>query len=86
MSGGVGIEGVDAVVLRCYVENVTLLAGDHDVGEVKRLSIDFAVDCIEADLAELGGVYVALRKDGLLRVESVAGDVVVKRGYIGRAG
>ncbi len=86
MNAGVGVEGVDAGVLCGYVEDVALLAADHHVGEVERLSIDFAVDCIEADLAELSGVYVALRKDGLLWVESVASDVVVKGGYIGHVG
>ena len=86
MSAGVGIEGVDAGVFCGYVEYVVLLATDHDVAEVERLSIDFAIDGIEADLAELSGVYVALRKDALLWVEAVASDVVVKGGYIGRAG
>jgi hypothetical protein len=82
LSAGVGVKGVDAGVFCGCIKDVVLLAADHDVGEVERLSIDLAVDCVEADLAELSGVYVALSKDGLLWVESVASVVVVKCCYI----
>ena len=83
---GVFIEGVDRVMLCCHVEDIAQLAADGHIGEVEWLGIDFAVRGVEPDFAELGGVYVALGKDGLLRIEPVARKVVMIGDYIGRIG
>src|SRR5579871_2503323 len=70
----------------CNVEDIARLAIDGHIGEVKGFGVNFAVDGVEADLTELSGVYVALRKDGFLCVESVARDVVVIGGHVWRTG
>ena len=49
---GVGVEGVDAVVLGGDVEDVVLSAVDGDVGHEERLSVGVAVGEIREEFAE----------------------------------
>ena len=73
----IGIEGVDAIVLGDDEEDVVrALAGDAEIGHVKRLSVDVAIHGVAEQLSELGGVDVGERQRRFVAVQGVAGVVV----------
>ena len=86
LNASVGVEGVDAVVFSSDIKDVVKLVADNNVGEEQRLGIDFTVNRIETNLAELSGVDVALGEDRFFCVQAIAGYVVVESGYVGRIG
>src|SRR5262249_9063559 len=80
---GVGVEGVDAVVLGGGEDDVErALAGDGEVGLVERLGVDVAVRRITEQLAEVGRVDVGGRQHRLLRVGPGDQPVVVGAEHI----
>src|SRR5580692_4067211 len=80
----VGIQAVDATVLRGDVQNVVHpLIGDTHLGEIKRLRIHFAVHRDHEEFAETGGVDVAGCENRFAEILSGAGIVVVVRGHVG---
>ena len=82
---GVGVEGVEAVVLGRDIQDVVdALAGDRHAGHVERLGVDLAVDAVDAEQAERARLDVRRRQDRLARVQAVARGVVVIGQDIGR--
>src|SRR5262249_20344220 len=74
--GPVGVEGVDAVVLRGGEDDVArAAAGDGQVGLVERLGVDVAVHGVAVQLAEVAGVDVGGGEHLLARV--MAGEEIV---------
>ena len=86
LCAAVGIKGIDTVMLGGDVEDVVELGADDGVGEEEWLGVNFTVYIVEADLAELSGVDVALGEDRFFCVQAIAGYVVVESGYVGRIG
>ena len=81
----VGVEGVNAVVLRGDVDHVDRrrLAGDGDARDGQRLGVDVAVDRVGVELAEGGRVDVGRRQRRLGGVHTrQGGDAIVVRQHV----
>src|SRR5580704_4026267 len=74
---GVGVVGVDGIVLGGDDEQIVGDAGDRDVRNVERLGVDQAIGGNGEQFAEGGKVYVGEGERGLQVVEAGAGVVVV---------
>ena len=67
--GTVGVEGIDAVVFRCDIEDIAeALAGDGDLGNIEGLRVDVAIDLEGEDFAKLGGIHVGRSESGFVEV------------------
>ena len=75
-----GIDAVDAVVLRRHIEHVVRRTGDADVGKIQRLRIHAAVNHHGVQLTKLGAVHIRGRERRLLEVRTGSRIVVVIRG------
>ncbi len=77
----VGVEGVDAIVLRRHNHDIMNSIARHgDLRHVKRLRIDVAVHRKGVQLAEMRGVHVAGSENGFDDVLPGAGVVIVISG------
>ena len=61
-------------------------AGNGEVAQIERLGIDFSVDAIHTDFAEVSGVDICLCEDSLLRIEAVSVEIVVVGRDVGNGG
>ena len=75
--GGVGIEGVDAVVFGADVDDIARLVGNGQAMNVKRLRIDLAVQPARIEFTKLARVDVGGRQHKLAEVGTCAETVIV---------
>ena len=79
----VGVERVDAVVVRRDVDHVAQAdAGDADAGDVERLRVDLIVDDALEQFAELADVHVGRRQQRFRGVRASACRVIVLRRHV----
>src|SRR5262249_31552301 len=75
----VGVEGVDAVVLRGHEQDVVDLSAYAQVADHQRLGIDLAVDRVAEEPAEARRVDVLRRQRRLVQIGPGPGRIVVVR-------
>ena len=86
-SGRVGVEGVDAIVLRRHNHDiVNSIARHRDLRQVEWLRIDRTVNRERVQFAEMCRVYVARSENGFANVLAGAGVVIVVGGHDGQTG
>ena len=86
-SGRVGVEGVDAIVLRRHNHDiVNSIARHRDLRHVEWLRIDRTVNRKRVQFAEMCRVYVARSENGFADVLAGAGVVIVVSGHDGQTG
>lgn len=79
----VGVEGIDRIVLRGYVDHVVdAFARDADIGQVQGLGIHVTVDRIREQLSELASVYVERCENSFGNIGPTSGVVVVLGGAL----
>src|SRR6266478_3316541 len=90
------VEGVQALVLRCYEHDIALYAVNGQVCRPQRLGVNRPIHRAREELAESGARHVGRRESVFLRIAAVTGEVVVigedagevgdAKGYIGAVG
>src|SRR5712671_1297906 len=90
------VEGVQALVLRCYEHDIALYAVNGQVCRPQRLGVNRPIHRAREELAESGARHVGRRESVFLRIAAVTGEVVVigedagevgdAKGYIGALG
>src|ERR1700674_4578642 len=90
------VEGVQALMLRCYEHDIALYAVDGQVCHPQRLGVNRPIHRTREEFAESGARYVGRRESVFLRIAAVAGEGVVvgkdagkvgdAKGYIGTLG
>ena len=84
LCASIGVEGVNAAMLRGHIQDIVVLTTNYHVTEIKRLRIHLAIHRMEADLSELDRIHVIWSQNCFRRIETVARNVVVKSSHIGR--
>src|SRR5581483_11623197 len=75
--GGIGVEGVNAVMHRRDIDHVVDAAADIDIGCHQRLAVNLVIHHVLEEHAKLVDIYVAGRKGGLVQVGAGARVVIV---------
>ena len=83
----VGVERINAVVLRCHNHDIVDPVARHcDLRQVQRLSVDRAVDRKRVQSAEMRGVHVEGRENGFDDVLAGASVIIVIGSDHGQSG